>query len=50
MDNNRIMDYLYGEMSEEEKLKFEAEMAENEELSKEVQEIKEVRSFLSGKG
>jgi len=46
MDNNKIMDYLYGEMSESDQIQFEKEMDRNEALRKEVQSLKEVRSFL----
>jgi hypothetical protein len=46
MDNNKIMDYLYGEMSEEEKSQFEIKMREDDALKREVESINEVRSFL----
>ena len=40
------MDYLYGEMSPQERAKFEAEMEKNDQLREEVQSLKGVRSFL----
>ena len=47
MDNNKIMDYLYGEMSDNERKQFEIEMDQNEALRKEVDALKGVRSFLN---
>lgn len=44
--NKELMDYLYGEMTAEEKKNFEVKLANDSELQKEFKELSEVRSEL----
>ncbi len=43
----KIIDYLYGEMNDQERHVFEKEMAENPDLMKAVSELSETRSFIA---
>ena len=45
-EDSKIIDYLYGEMSADEKLAFEKELEANTELKAELDELSGVRSFL----
>jgi hypothetical protein len=43
----KLMDYLYDEMEQSEKVRFEAYLAENPDLQKELEELKGARALLS---
>ena len=45
---DRLMDYLYGEMEEPDRRKFEAELDRDPELQAELQALRNTRSILSG--
>ncbi|MEM1328784.1 MAG: hypothetical protein AAGI23_22700 [Bacteroidota bacterium] len=44
--NDKLMDYLYGELSAEERQAFEAEIQQNEDLQAELSELKSMRAML----
>jgi hypothetical protein len=46
MNREKILDYLYGEMTSGEKVQFERSIAENGELRKEIDEFQLVREYL----
>lgn len=48
MNKARILDYLYGEMSAVEQKNFEAQLQQDSVLRKEVEELRQVRTFLAG--